>query len=116
MWHAIVGTYGAGQNYSAYPVLSLDNVVSGITHCISGFASLYIAISGMTSMKLNNLWITYTILFAFCVLAYDANILIPYNYMFLMRGDGTPYDIFYNMVGGSPVFYPIIVILLFVIY
>lgn len=113
---ALLGTYGAGQNYACYPVLSLDNVVSGITHCIYGFASLYIAISGMTSMKLNNLWITYTILFAFCVLAYVANILIPYNYMFLMRGDGTPYDIFYNMVCGSPVFYPIIVILLFVIY
>jgi len=37
---AVLGTYGAGQNYNAYPVLSLDNVVSGITHSISGFASL----------------------------------------------------------------------------
>ena len=36
--------------------------------------------------------------------------------MFLMRGDGTPYDIFYNLVGGNAVLYPIIVVLLFVIY
>ena len=31
---------GAGQNYNAYPVLSLDNVASGITHCISGFDNI----------------------------------------------------------------------------
>ena len=37
---ALLGTYGAGQNYGSYPVLSFDNVVSGITHCISGFSSL----------------------------------------------------------------------------
>ncbi len=52
---AVAGTYGAGQNYGAYPVLSMDNVVSGITHSISGFASLYIAISGMASMKKKNI-------------------------------------------------------------
>ena len=113
---AVLGTYGAGQNYNAYPVLSFDNVVSAITHCISGFASLYIAISRMTSMKVGNIWITFTILLGFCVVAYIANVIIPYNYMFLMRGDGTPYDIFYNLVGGSPILYPIIVILLFYIY
>ena len=36
---AILGTVGAAQNYNAYPVLSIDNVASGITHTISGFAS-----------------------------------------------------------------------------
>ena len=113
---ALTGTYGAGQNYNAYPVLSFDNVVSGITHAISGFASLYIAISRMTSMKPKNMWITFTILLGFCVAAYIANVTIPYNYMFLMAGDGTPYDIFYNMVGGNKVLYPMIVVLLFVLY
>ena len=54
---AVFGTVGAVQNYAAYPVLSMDNVVSGITHSISGFASLYIAISGMTSMKEKNIFI-----------------------------------------------------------
>ena len=39
---AVLGTYFAGQNYGCYPVLSLDNVVSGLTHSISGFCSLYI--------------------------------------------------------------------------
>ena len=113
---AVLGTYGAGQNYNAYPVLSFDNVVSGITHSISGFSSLYIAVSGMASMKRKNIYITVLILSFFCICAYTANVLIPYNYMFLMSGDGTPYDIFYNMVNGHPVLYPMIVVVLFFVY
>lgn len=113
---AVLGTYGAGQNYNAYPVLSMDNVVSGITHSISGFASLYIAFAGMASMKRKNIYVTFAILLFFCVAAYVTNVLIDYNYMFLMRGDGTPYDIFYNLVNGNKVLYPLIVVVLFIVY
>ncbi|MBE5745182.1 MAG: hypothetical protein E7355_03490 [Clostridiales bacterium] len=113
---AVLGTYGAGQNYNAYPVLSMDNVVSGITHSISGFASLYIVVSGMASMKKENIWITFSILLGFCVVAYVVNVVIDYNYMFLMRGDGTPYDIFFNLVNGNKVLYPLIVVVLFLLY
>lgn len=113
---AVLGTIGAGQNYNAYPVLSFDNVVSGITHCISGFASLYIMISGLASMKKSNIGLTFAILLGFCVAAYIANVTIPYNYMFLMAGDGTPYDILYNLLGGHKVFYPASVVALFLLY
>lgn len=113
---AVLGTYGAGQNYGTYPVLSFDNVVSAITHAISGFSSLYILFSGMASMKKENMVISFGILAFFCITAYVVNVIIDYNYMFLMRGDGTPYDIFYNLVGGNPVIYPLIVVGLFVVY
>ena len=113
---AVLGTIGAGNIYSANPVLSFDCVVSGITHAISGFATLYIGISGMKSMKKTNITSTFAILLCFAAAAYFANIIIDYNYMFLVRGDGTPYDILYNLLNGSPVLYPICVILLFVIY
>lgn len=113
---AVLGTYLAGNNYSSYPVLSFDNVVSGITHSISGFCSLYIVISGMASMRKKNIPITLAILSCFCIAAYIANITIDYNYMFLMRGDGTPYDIIYNLVGGNQIIYPITVVVLFFIY
>ena len=113
---AVLGTYGAGNNYAAYPVLSLDNVVSGITHALSGFASLYIAFSGMESMKKKNAPISFAILFSFGVAAMIANIILDYNYMFLVRGDGTPYEILYSLVGGNAVLYPISVMLLFVLY
>ncbi len=107
---ALLGTYGAGNNYGSYPVLSFDNVVSGITHTISGFASLYIVIAGMASMKRRNIGITYLILLGFGVAAFVANQCLDCNYMFLVRGDGTPYDIFYNMVDGNAVLYPLLVI------
>jgi uncharacterized membrane protein YwaF len=113
---AVLGTYFAGQNYACYPVISVDNVISGITHSISGFTSLYIIISGMASMKKQNIWITNCILGGFCIAAYIANCLLDCNYMFLFRGDGTPYDIVYNLVNGHPVLYPLSVVLLFVIY
>ncbi len=113
---AVLGVYGAGQDYNCYPVLSFDNVVSGITHSLSGFASLYILISGMGSLKRENIHCTATILLGFCVMAYTANVLLDYNYMFLMRGDGTPYDILYNLVDGHPVLYPVGVVALFLMY
>lgn len=113
---ALLGTYGAGNNYGSYPVLCFDNVVSGITHCISGFVSLYILISGMASMKKKNIIITFAILLGFCIAAYIANLLIDYNYMFLMAGDGTPYDILYNLLGGHQIFYPLSVVALFLLY
>ncbi|MBE6647817.1 MAG: hypothetical protein E7611_09330 [Ruminococcaceae bacterium] len=113
---AILGTYAAGNNYASYPVLSFDNVISGITHSISGFSSLYIVISGMASMKRRNIPYSIAILSFFCIAAYIANVTLDYNYMFLMRGDGTPYDIVFNLVGGNPIVYPISVVLLFFIY
>ncbi len=113
---AVFGTFGATQNYNAYPVLSIDNVVSGVTHSMSGFASLYIAVSGMASMKKKNVGITFGILSGFCVVAYIVNLLVDYNYMFLMSHDGTPYVIVHNLVGGHPVLYPLGVVVLFLIY
>ena len=113
---AVLGTYFAGNNYGSYPVLSFDNVVSGITHSISGFAALYIMIAKMESMRKENICITFGILMGFCVAAYIANVLLPYNYMFLMRGDGTPYDILYNLVKGHQLIYPLSVVALFLVY
>ncbi len=112
---AFLGTYGAGNNYSVYPVLCFDNVVSGITHAISGFSSLYLILARMVSMKKKTLPLTFAGMVVFCGVAYLADVLIPYNYMFLIRDDGTPYSIFYRMVNGHPVFYPLIVVGLFLV-
>jgi hypothetical integral membrane protein (TIGR02206 family) len=113
---AVLGTIGAGQNYNAYPVLSLDNVASGLTHCISGFASLYIVLSGQASMRKKNIPITYAILVVFCAAAYAANSAFDTNYMFLRQGDGTPYDILYNLMGGNRFLYSVGVVALFLLY
>jgi hypothetical protein len=70
----------------------------------------------MTSMKKQNMVITFSILIGFCVASYTANVLIDYNYMFLMAGDGTPYDILFNLFGGHKVLYPLSVVGLFLLY
>ncbi len=113
---AFMGTYADAMDFGSYPVLGIDNVISCTTHSISGFAALYIVIAGMATMKKKNIGISFGILTAYCAMAYVADILIPYNYMFLMRGDGTPYDIFYNLVNGNRVLYPLIVVVLFLLY
>ena len=113
---AILGTYGAGNNYASYPVLSFDNVISAITHSISGFVSLYIPIVKLNSMKKENIYITFLIIISFCIVAYIVDIILPYNYMFLIRSDGTPYELVYKLVNGNKVLYPLLVVLLFIIY
>lgn len=112
----IMGTIGHAANYSVYPVLSFPNVVSAATHSISGFASIYLGFANMQSMKKENISRMLVVLFGFCTMAYTVNVLIDYNFMFLMAGDGTPYDILYNMVNGSRVLYPVLVVGLFVLY
>ena len=113
---AVLGIFCAGNNFGFYPVLCFDNVVSGITHAISGFSALYIMISDMVSMKKSNIGVTIGILGFFCTAAFIANHFVDCNYMFLTRGDGTPYDIVFNLVNGNQILYPILVVALFLIY
>ena len=113
---ALLGTLGGAQIFNKYPVLSYDVLVFCMTHLLAGFAAVYIAASGMTSMKKKNLPITMGILVGFCVIAYIMYCIVDYNYMFLVRSDGTPYQVLYDLVGGNPVLYPIGVVLLFFLY
>lgn len=113
---AVLGTYFAGNNYGTYPVISIDNVASGLTHCIAGFVSIYILMTRMSRLDKRNIPCTLAILFGFCIAAYIANIFLDCNYMFLSRGDGTPYDIAFNLVDGNPILYPLFVVFLFIVY
>lgn len=113
---ALLGTVGAFQNYNAYPVLGIENVASGLTHAISGFASLYIGFACMAGMKKRNIQITFGILFAFLAAAFIANKLLDYNYMFLRSDDGTPYSMLTKLVGGDKTLYALGVVVIFVLY
>lgn len=120
---AVLGLYAGANVYGSFPILSLDAVVSAVTHAGIGMVSLYIPIARLAGMKKQNVPIVVGILLVFCALAYGTNRLIavlgdgtPYNYMFLMQGDGTPYDLVYNFVGGNAVLYPLCVIFLFLVF
>lgn len=119
---AAAGTYGAANLYSQRPVFCFENLISATTHWISGFVSLYIIISNMMTLKLKNTWIVVSILATFFGLALIADYTIPpdgikiTNYMYLRSADGTPYKMFYAMVNGNPVLYPMVVFILFALY
>ena len=111
----ILGTVGAAHNYNSYPVLSLDNFVGAITHCIAAFSSLFIGITRMASLKIKNMWISIAILLGVTTLAQIANLTIPYNYMFLEGDEDTPYSIVTMISNGNKILYKFIVIGLFVL-
>ena len=113
---AVFGTLGAGNLFSSYPAWFFDCVVSVITHWISGFAALYIGISGMSTLEKRNAPLTVGVFSCFVLAAFVANYIIDYNYMFLRSHDETPYKLLYELVGGSPVLYPLLVIMLFYVY
>ncbi|MBR2988985.1 MAG: YwaF family protein [Clostridia bacterium] len=71
---AMAGTWGAANIYSVSPVISFDVLVSTLTHDIAGFASLYVAIAGMTKMEWKNMPFSLIILTSFCVVAYLINV------------------------------------------
>ena len=62
------GTYGQALNFNLYPAYAWPNFVSAVTHNISGFASLYIMISGMASLKKKTIPITLGISAFFLIL------------------------------------------------
>ncbi|NMA04790.1 MAG: YwaF family protein [Acholeplasmataceae bacterium] len=100
-----LGTIGAAHDYNNYPVLSIDNFASAITHCIAAFSSIFIGITKMASLKTKNMWIGITILLGVATLAQIANLTIPHNYMFLESDDGTPYVIVTTIVNGNKILY-----------
>jgi len=106
----VTGTFLAGNIYSIFPVLHFEPLVSLTTHNISGFACLYIGISGLATLEKKNTWITIAILGVFMAVAETVNLIhrgqgFQDNYMFLSRGDGTPFQILENIFGPCTVWY-----------
>ena len=110
------GTFTAVHFYNTYPVFSYYIICSNITQTAAGFAALYIVISGMQSMKKRTMYWVMGILLAVCAVALVINSTGSYNYMFLKSHDGTPSVLFYNLVKGNPVLYPMLVIGTFLVY
>ena len=51
---AVMGTYGAAQNYGVYPVLSWPNIVSGITHSLSHASASGVFVADIIVDELEN--------------------------------------------------------------
>jgi predicted outer membrane lipoprotein len=113
----VAGTFLAGNIYSIFPVLHFEPLVSLTTHNLSAFACLYIGFSGLATLEKKNTWIAIAILGVFMTIAETVNLFhrgigFQDNYMFLSRGDGTPFQILENIFGPNTVLYALSVALL----
>ncbi|MFA5006673.1 MAG: hypothetical protein WC509_04320 [Candidatus Izemoplasmatales bacterium] len=118
---AILGTYLAGNIYSIFPVLHFDPMISLATHMTSGFAALYIGLSGLGTLEKRNRWIGIAILGVFMATAFVVDKIghvagFQDNYMFLTRSDGTPFMILENVFGAGTALYTLSVALCMWLY
>ena len=115
----IGGTYLAANYFGNSPVLSFDPMVSVTTHCISGFASVYVAVSGLVKWNTKRALLSISLLVGFILLALAANKWneptgYESNYMFLSNSAGTPFEICNTIVGGNQVLYSLFVAFLYI--
>ena len=110
------GAYLAGNYFSSSPVLSFDPMMSVTTHCIAGFAGLYLFVSHLVRIEWKKGVQSLSLIFGVEVLAFLANLWnrdsdgqYESNYMFLDNPAGTPFDIIEDLVGGIPVLYTLAV-------
>lgn len=112
---AIMGTFLATE-FTFNNAFSFFPLVSVFTHCVSGFASLYIGFSKLFTLNKKTLLINIIIMLLFSGFAWIGAIYTPQNYMFLVRPDGTPFEIFYKLFNGSKIWYPISIIVLQLVF
>jgi uncharacterized membrane protein YwaF len=112
---AITGTILATEfNYNA--AFSFFPLTCVFTHCVSGFACLYIGCANLFTMDKKTWLINTAILIVFSGCAWIGEIYLPADYMFLKSPDGTPFTILWNWFNGSKIFYPLSVIFVQLIF
>lgn len=115
----VIGTYLAGNLFPIVPVFSFDAWVAIYLHVVPAAVTVFLYITRIASLKKENMWINFGMFIGFMsfVLLY-VNLVNPIydhvNFMFFMRGDGTPFDLFRPYV-PLPV-YQIIVFVLYATY
>ena len=100
------GTYLAGNIYPAHAAISYAAFISLLNHAISGFAALFIMVTGMNKMEKRNIPFTIGILVLYMTVALIVDYVDEHNFMFFFHGDGTPFTLFdmYLSFGLKPIY------------
>ena len=106
------GTYLAGNIYPAHAAVSFSAFISLLNHGISCFAGVFIFFSAMNKMEKRNIPFVIGILLVYMTVALITDYLRyndegeHANFMFLFRGDGTPFTLFelYLSFGLTPIY------------
>ena len=108
----IMGNYLAGNIYASHPAFSYLSLISAISHSLAAFAALFVFVAHLNKMEKRNIPFVIGILFVFMSITLAVDYATGKNYMFFLGGDGTPFGIFYDWVGGNLIAYQIIIYIL----
>lgn len=107
-----MGNYFAGNIYSFHPAFSYLSLISVFSHSIAAFASIFVFVSGINKMEKRNIPFVIGILFVYMSIALAVDYATGKNFMFFLGGDGTPFQLFMDMVQGNLIAYQIIIYIL----
>ena len=107
-----MGNYFAGNLYPSHAVISWAAINALLNHAISAFISLFVWCSGMNKMDKKDMPFVIGLLFVFMTIALIMAYVFKKNFMFFFHGDGTPFTIFHDLVGGNKIIYQIIIYVL----
>ena len=107
-----MGNYFAGNIYDSHPAFSYLSLISAFSHSLSAFAALFGIVSGQNKMEKRNIPFVIGILFVFMSITLAVDYGTGKNYMFFLGGDGTPFGLIYDWVGGNLIAYQAIIYVL----
>ena len=113
-----MGNYFAGNLYPYHAVISWSAINALLNHCISAFASTFVWCAKLNKMEKKDIPYVIGLLFVFMTIALIVDYVSipvkgsPRNFMFFFHGDGTPFTIFHDLVGGNKIAYQIIIYIL----
>ena len=113
-----MGNYFAGNLYPSHAIVSFSVFNALLNHSISAFVALFIWVPGLNKMEKRDIPFSIGILFTFMTIALIVDYIYipikgtPRNFMFFFHGDGTPFTIFHDLVGGNKIAYQIIIYVL----
>ena len=88
------------------------SLISAFSHSLAAFAALFVFVAHLNKMEKRNIPFVIGILFVFMSITLAVDYATGKNYMFFLGGDGTPFGIFYDWVGGNLIAYQIIIYIL----
>ena len=101
------GTYFAGNIYGAHCVISYSAFTGLFAHVFPAFASMFIWMCKLNTMEKKNIPFVVGILVIYMTVALILDYADEHNFMFFKDGNGTPFELFRQLVGYNLVLYAI---------
>ena len=107
-----MGNYFAGNIYGSHPAISYLSLISAFSHSIFGFAAMFVFVAKLNKMEKRNIPFVIGLLFVYMSITLVVDYTTGKNFMFFLGGDGTPFELFFDLVKGNLIAYQIIIYIL----